>query len=186
MAAPLPSGVHHCALHDRMYPAAMLCPSCVLGGSEEECTAGSDLPSARKQRAIALVNDSLKRGEFILPRDKRKPVNAVCFAAPVAIGFDPGFADAPLHITMAGCHCGDAACTRCDPMGRMVDGLTVRECFEAFCRIQQDEPSARGWILTPRQLEIARSAWSAQLRARVEGGKEKGVEVVVDDDRWEP
>lgn len=101
-----------------------------------------------------------------------------------------------VHITFAGGHCGDAACTRCDPMERYVDGLTVHECLARYearmaeelrdydsdhwdmkrdtpIPIPLDNPTwqreqryPRGFRLNDAQLSAARTAWSSALRAK--------------------
>ena len=97
-----------------------------------------------------------------------------------------------IHITFAGGHCGDAACTRCDPMERMVGGLTVRECLERYEAYQRADygggTCANGGIsmkfptratLTTEQLAAARIAWSAELRRKQAEARERERTAVV-------
>jgi hypothetical protein len=78
---------------------------------------------------------------------------------------------------------------------RCVDGLTPERCLERYIADQRadrapppkstyvDEHGARWWViafdygepqrLTPRQLDLARSEWSAALRARIAETKER-------------
>lgn len=108
--------------------------------------------------------------------------------------FDESGSPAPvfgsLHITMAGGHCGDANCTKCDQMERIVDGLTLRECLNIYEAMQRDDrflqflgPDG----LTTNQLIAAKEAWSAELKRKQSESKEKErAAICVDDDRWEP
>lgn len=85
-----------------------------------------------------------------------------------------------------------------DPLDRIVDGLTVRECLERYQAWQREDvsqvpgrPASGRWsvaepYLTTAQVEAARLAWSAELKRKQDEAKAKErVEVVVDDDRWE-
>lgn len=83
-----------------------------------------------------------------------------------------------------------------DPMDRLVDGLTVRECLAAYERLQREDhttharyvPVSLGGVhLTPNQRDAARLAWSAELkRKQQEAEAKERASVCVDDDRWEP
>lgn len=104
------------------------------------------------------------------------------------------------HMAVAGGHCGKADCTKCDPMERYVDGLTVRECLERYTAWQREDVRNTRWMaetrkpahqraeyLTIDQFIAARSAWSAALKAKMAEANEKELRrIVVDDDRWEP
>lgn len=76
---------------------------------------------------------------------------------------------------------------------RCVDGLTPERCLQWFSFVQrcdrdafQDRCNRHLYRLTPRQLDLARSEWSASLRAKQEQAREKErVAICVDDDRWE-
>ena len=100
-----------------------------------------------------------------------------------------------IHITLAVGHCGKADCTRCDPMERMVEGLSVHECLAVFTKLQQDGGTHHqkyvpaylgGTHLTPLQKDAARMAWSSELKRKQVDAREQEKVVVVDDDRWEP
>lgn len=76
--------------------------------------------------------------------------------------------------------CISAAC--CDPLDRFVDGLRVRECLERYEAMQRSEgqvfwhmdvPFHPVDCLTQLQLTAARSAWSAQLRAKQQEARER-------------
>lgn len=135
------------------------------------------------------------------PGVEKERVIALYFPQPGAPVSTSGDVIGPMHIVVAGGHCGDVECNRCDPMERMVDGLTVRECLEKYQAWQRADYGAGshrdGWYrirmpmqtaaLTDLQKAAAQSAWSAQLRAKQEQVREKErVEIVCDDDRWEP
>jgi len=76
---------------------------------------------------------------------------------------------------------------------RCVDGLTPEQCLERFTAMQRAEGSGPPMLtallnpLTDSQRELARSEWSAALKAKQQEarGKERAA-IVVDDDRWEP
>lgn len=120
-----------------------------------------------------------------------------------------------LSATLRSCICSDdERCSACistrpplttdadwgerDPMERYVDGLTVRECLERFTAMQRGDGTAPVMTykgvpigirnpLTPDQKDAARLAWSSELKRKQEQAKESNrVEVVCDDDRWEP
>lgn len=97
------------------------------------------------------------------------------------------------------CFCGpngERVVTYLDPMERLVDGLTVRECLAAYERLQREDhttharyvPVSLGGVhLTPNQHAAARLAWSDELkRKQQEAGEKERRSVCVDDDRWEP
>jgi hypothetical protein len=67
----------------------------------------------------------------------------------------------------------------CPPL---IDGLTEAECLAEYALAQKDVKRTRE--LTPRQLEVAQAAWSAQLRAKVEMTARKDREQVLVDNSW--
>ena len=78
-----------------------------------------------------------------------------------------------------------------DPMERMVDGLTVRECLARMERSAQPHPwdsdSEQGGLwhwLTAAQQEAARLAWSSSLRAKQAEVKEMDRLSVRCDEQW--
>lgn len=89
-----------------------------------------------------------------------------------------------------------------DPMDRLVDGLTVRECLERYTAWQRTRDKQSGgntvywvdgvrmvrpWDMTHEQVCAARLAWSAELkRKQQEAEAKERASVCVDDDRWEP
>jgi hypothetical protein len=88
-----------------------------------------------------------------------------------------------------------------DPMDRLVDGLTVRECLARYEAWQRNRDLQRGgstvywvdgerlvrpWDMTHPQMAAAQSAWSSALcNLQSEQRERERVEICVDDDRWE-
>lgn len=75
-----------------------------------------------------------------------------------------------------------------DPMDRVVDGLTVRECLERFEQWQRTRDSQQGgntvywrdgqrmvrpWNMSHEQVAAARTAWSLELKRKAEQSKAK-------------
>jgi hypothetical protein len=98
-----------------------------------------------------------------------------------------------LHITFAGCHCGKVDCTRCDPLERYVDGLTVRECLARYEAWQREDVKdkryanmkrLRDGYLNRAQQEAARTAWSTALKRKQAEQREKERNEVVVQDQW--
>lgn len=117
----------------------------------------------------------------------------------LAATFGPDLSKTNFHMVMAGGTCGDATCTKCDPMDRdKVDGLTVRECMDVWLHYRDlVERGIVAWsyqCLKPSQIAAAKAAWSskhgqewsAQLRAKAKEAREKERQQVVCDWQDEP
>lgn len=73
----------------------------------------------------------------------------------------------------------------CDPLDRKVDGMTVRQCMEAW-EWRQRYDACWPTSMTDRQIAAARLAWSSELkRKQAEAREKEGTAIVCDDDRWE-
>lgn len=101
----------------------------------------------------------------------------------------PGLSGAKLHITLAGGHCGDASCVKCDTLERYVDGLTVRECLSRYEAWQREDSGSkmrrmRDGYLTRAQMLAAQDAWSSALRAKQAEAREKERCEVVCEEQW--
>lgn len=79
----------------------------------------------------------------------------------------------------------------------MIDGMTRDAIFATYLAIMREEVLPTmikdGDVprLTPKQIEVARTMWSAQLAVKVdvtraEDARREREQVVCDDDRWEP
>ena len=179
MGAPLPKGWSRCEVHNNTFPSMQPCWDCANEAGAiasprkfipivfGELLAGNS-PSARKERAVEAVNKALADGKI----------------APAA---SPSLAEQLAQREL------DARAASIDPMERMVDGLTVRECLDAFERNQRERPthharfvpvSLRGVYLTMAQLAAARLAWSSALRAKQAEVKERDRLSVRCDEQW--
>jgi hypothetical protein len=165
MGAALPKGWSRCDVHDVQWYGLAACPDCVGAYSYVACD----------------VDEPIE-----------EPVRCAMYFPSVGVDFVPDLTTTKFHMVMAGGYCGDAACTKCDPMERMVDGLSVRECLARYSIMQRvdgygaaDYARAREFYqLTPLQKEAARSAWSSSLRAKQAEVKERDRLSVRCDEQW--
>ena len=115
-------------------------------------------------------------------------VSVIYFPPADSLPPGPDLTRVEIHMAMAGGHCGSATCTTCDPMERMVDGLTVRECLDLWVDNQRTyDLYGRGGgyaPLTAAQKSAASLAWSSSLRAKQAEVKERERLSVRCDEQW--
>jgi hypothetical protein len=138
-------------------------------------SAFTESPETRKERAIEAVNKALGKplAEQLAEREieKREYVTGVSPPTYAGAYWTAGrlmneqsgdLTKSAFHMTVAGGHCGDVECAKCDPMERYVDGLSARECMLRWeanrAVIEGNRPLASLELLTDAQIVAGKAA----------------------------